>query len=93
MKYIAIIVLIVSGFFLTASILLCLGIMPMESYNVPIVLLNTVEYDSSVEELVGLNFSGLILFIVSLLIFSSVFSYYRVLTRVSRKKNVSIKKM
>lgn len=88
MKYIAIIVLIVSGFFLTASILLCLGIMPMESYNVPIVLLNTVEYDSSVEELVGLNFSGLILFIVSLLIFSSVFSYYRVLTRVSRKKNV-----
>lgn len=89
MKYLVIVLLIIVGFFLVASTETCLGIMRGNEYIVPTVLNNTNEYDLAIAELIGNDFAGLVLFIISLTLFSWLLGVYRKITRVKRTKSVT----
>lgn len=87
MRYILIILLVFIGFILAASTEICLGIMPLDEYVVPTAIYNTDEYDLAVAELIGNDFGGLIIFTISLILFSWLLGVYKKITRIKRTKS------
>lgn len=87
MRYILIILLVFIGFILVASTEVCLGILPIDEYVVPTAIYNTDEYDLAVAELIGNDFGGLIIFSISLILFSWLLGVYKKITRIKRTKS------
>lgn len=64
MKYIILIFLIITGLLLVMSAAVCIIILPLNPYDIPIVLNDTIEYSDTVFELIGYDLGGLIIFII-----------------------------
>lgn len=87
MRLLLIIILIVVGFFLSASLALCLGV-TQDYYEVPTVTNELEEFDA-VTELVGNDFGGPMLLVLFLFLFGWLFGLYRSVCR--KKRTASIK--
>lgn len=88
MKYIILIFLIITGLLLVMSAAVCIIILPLNPYDIPIVLNDTIEYSDTVFELIGYDLGGLIIFIISNIIFSLLLGIYKNLNRRIRSESL-----